>query len=359
MNPQLHAAAEQGPPPFTDDRTVDEPNRKPRCRPGACSLKGYSSDGVEVDRSMIDHPDEEAKLPDRDEMCRPVAGSSAKAMGSIKPASSFRIQDILENGEGEFLNGQSHLHSSSPAVGPSSPVGSDRPRSYSNSTSADGDATHDSSGEDGRLTVAPGEKCKKPRKARTAFTDLQLQTLEKSFERKKYLSVQDRFDLAAKLNLTDTQVKTWYQNRRTKWKRQTAVSLELLAEVGNYAAFHRAFSASPYWNASLAAGSGGGAGGGQSSFGMYLNGSGFAPSTDVCMAAAGLAHTMALQGQQQATMALGSGGPILCNSRAHIASRPESLPGPIALSPVNPLFSSRPLFSTAIAMPLGVIKSER
>ncbi|KOB73778.1 Uncharacterized protein OBRU01_10142 [Operophtera brumata] len=46
---------------------------------------------------------------------------------------------------------------------------------------------------------------KKQRKARTAFTDHQLQTLEKSFERQKYLSVQDRMELAAKLGLTDTQ----------------------------------------------------------------------------------------------------------------------------------------------------------
>ena len=59
-----------------------------------------------------------------------------------------------------------------------------------------------------------GSGGKKSRKARTAFTDHQLQTLEKSFERQKYLSVQDRMELAAKLNLTDTQVKTWYQNRR-------------------------------------------------------------------------------------------------------------------------------------------------
>ena len=55
---------------------------------------------------------------------------------------------------------------------------------------------------------------KKQRKARTAFSDHQLQTLENSFERQKYLSVQDRMELAAKLNLTDTQVKTRYQNRR-------------------------------------------------------------------------------------------------------------------------------------------------
>ncbi|XP_050692943.1 barH-like 1 homeobox protein isoform X2 [Eriocheir sinensis] len=88
---------------------------------------------------------------------------------------------------------------------------------------------------------------KKQRKARTAFTDHQLQTLEKSFERQKYLSVQDRMELAAKLNLTDTQVKTWYQNRRTKWKRQTAVGLELLAEAGNYAALQRLYGPSYSW----------------------------------------------------------------------------------------------------------------
>ena len=55
---------------------------------------------------------------------------------------------------------------------------------------------------------------RKQMKARTAFTDYQLQTLERTFEKQKYLSVQDRQELAAKLNLTDTQVKTWYQNRR-------------------------------------------------------------------------------------------------------------------------------------------------
>ncbi|XP_055792636.1 barH-like 1 homeobox protein [Salvelinus fontinalis] len=89
-------------------------------------------------------------------------------------------------------------------------------------------------------------RLKKPRKARTAFTDHQLAQLERSFERQKYLSVQDRMELAASLNLTDTQVKTWYQNRRTKWKRQTAVGLELLAEAGNYSALQRMFP-SPYF----------------------------------------------------------------------------------------------------------------
>ncbi|XP_072294928.1 barH-like 2 homeobox protein isoform X1 [Eucyclogobius newberryi] len=98
---------------------------------------------------------------------------------------------------------------------------------------------------------SPPSRSKKPRKARTAFTDHQLNQLERSFERQKYLSVQDRMDLAAALNLTDTQVKTWYQNRRTKWKRQTAVGLELLAEAGNYSALQRMFPSPYFYHPSL------------------------------------------------------------------------------------------------------------
>ncbi|XP_059192248.1 barH-like homeobox 1a [Centropristis striata] len=75
------------------------------------------------------------------------------------------------------------------------------------------------------------ERLKKPRKARTAFSDQQLARLETSFRTQKYLSVQDRMELAATLQLSDTQVKTWYQNRRTKWKRQSA-GLEFLSEAG-------------------------------------------------------------------------------------------------------------------------------
>lgn len=57
---------------------------------------------------------------------------------------------------------------------------------------------------------------------------------------------------------------------RTKWKRQTAVGLELLAEAGNYAAVQRMLQTSPYWlsqygnvaASALAAAAGGGGGGG-------------------------------------------------------------------------------------------------
>ena len=98
------------------------------------------------------------------------------------------------------------------------------------------------SGSTAASRAAAESNARKQRKARTAFTDYQLQTLERSFEKQKYLSVQDRQELAAKLNLTDTQVKTWYQNRRTKWKRTTSVGLELLAETGNFQALHSLYS---------------------------------------------------------------------------------------------------------------------
>lgn len=72
----------------------------------------------------------------------------------------------------------------------------------------------DEDGNSIKMGMGSSSLSKKQRKARTAFTDHQLQTLEKSFERQKYLSVQDRMELANKLGLSDTQVKTWYQNRR-------------------------------------------------------------------------------------------------------------------------------------------------
>ncbi|CAG7721774.1 unnamed protein product, partial [Allacma fusca] len=69
---------------------------------------------------------------------------------------------------------------------------------------------------------------KKPRRRRTAFTHSQLAYLERKFRVQKYLSVADRSDVAEALKLSETQVKTWYQNRRTKWKRQNQMRLEQL-----------------------------------------------------------------------------------------------------------------------------------
>lgn len=59
------------------------------------------------------------------------------------------------------------------------------------------------------------------KKARTAFSREQVAELEKKFQDKKYLSSAERGELAEKLKLSDMQVKTWFQNRRMKYKRQS------------------------------------------------------------------------------------------------------------------------------------------
>uniref|UniRef100_H3AP47 Ventral homeobox n=1 Tax=Latimeria chalumnae TaxID=7897 RepID=H3AP47_LATCH len=63
-------------------------------------------------------------------------------------------------------------------------------------------------------------KLKAPQRLRTAFTSEQIYNLEKTFKRHKYLGASERLKLAAKLQLSEIQIKTWFQNRRMKMKRQ-------------------------------------------------------------------------------------------------------------------------------------------
>ncbi|XP_048844225.1 T-cell leukemia homeobox protein 1-like isoform X2 [Brienomyrus brachyistius] len=86
-----------------------------------------------------------------------------------------------------------------------------------------------------RLTCHPyqNRSPSKKKKPRTSFTRHQICELEKRFHRQKYLASAERAGLAKTLKMTDGQVKTWFQNRRTKWRRQTAEEREAERQQAN------------------------------------------------------------------------------------------------------------------------------
>ncbi|KAJ0012854.1 hypothetical protein NQD34_017188 [Periophthalmus magnuspinnatus] len=89
------------------------------------------------------------------------------------------------------------------------------------------------------------------RRPRTAFTAEQINSLEQAFKRNAYLGTQDKAELCKKLNLSDKQIRNWFQNRRMKLKRtvQDALAHACQANVASHFMHYpelQSFRASPY-----------------------------------------------------------------------------------------------------------------
>uniref|UniRef100_A0A8C7AXZ6 H6 family homeobox 2 n=1 Tax=Neovison vison TaxID=452646 RepID=A0A8C7AXZ6_NEOVI len=129
-------------------------------------------------------------------VCSPSPGTP-KGSGGAGPTSSERTP-FLSPSHPDFKEEKERLlPAGSPSPGP------ERPR-------------------DGGAERQAGAK----KKTRTVFSRSQVYQLESTFDMKRYLSSSERACLASSLQLTETQVKTWFQNRRNKWKRQLSAELE-------------------------------------------------------------------------------------------------------------------------------------
>ncbi|KAM9585078.1 LOW QUALITY PROTEIN: ventral anterior homeobox 2 [Trichechus inunguis] len=126
----------------------------------------------------------------------------------------------------------------------SSPAGTRESGADSDGQPGPGEADHcrrilvrDAKGTIREIVLPKGLDLDRPKRTRTSFTAEQLYRLEMEFQRCQYVVGRERTELARQLNLSETQVKVWFQNRRTKQKKDQSRDLEKRASSSASEAF--------------------------------------------------------------------------------------------------------------------------
>ncbi|XP_065084531.1 paired mesoderm homeobox protein 2 [Ochlerotatus camptorhynchus] len=171
---------------------------------------------------------------------------------SLKMKNNFSIEHLLAkpdncrapSGKPTYNNGINYIQSENDPV--DRREGSSSSEQYMECTTSPDSSCNeeamDNCSEAASEESATGTSDDRKKRPRTAFSAAQIKALETEFERGKYLSVAKRTALAKSLHLTETQIKIWFQNRRTKWKRKYTSDVEQLAShyysqlgIGNFA----------------------------------------------------------------------------------------------------------------------------
>ncbi|XP_052771696.1 homeobox protein MOX-1-like [Mya arenaria] len=168
---------------------------------------------------------------------RPESTGSSNGADDIKKYTTYSYHDVEKSHEGPTSFSRRHqrlFETSHPYLGHTGSLGDIHHHQSQQQQQTNVSSAYRQLTETQRHSV--GEKCdKKPgvvvnqsawnkqtkgKRVRTIFTPEQLERMEAEFERQQYMVGTERYYLASSLNLTEAQVKVWFQNRRIKWRKQ-------------------------------------------------------------------------------------------------------------------------------------------